>query len=294
MVMDAATAAIADKATRQADKAIEKARLKARRKADKVRTKAAYHAEALDRLADHLATVDVWTRAEPNRRKPRFTRDEIAAAALRIADEEGFGAVSMRRLAVELDAGTMTLYYYLRTKDELLALISDAVLGEIVLPPGQPLPSDWRQAMMLIATRSRDAIGRHPWLLDISHDPALGPNSVRHFDQSMQAVAGLDVDLRTKLDIVHAVDEYVIGYCIRERSGLHEDAAGTDVMRAYVTELIASGQYPTLSQLVQEEGLAEAWGQIHVHAEDPARFERNVSRLLDGFEAEITSRRQRS
>ena len=46
----------------------------------------------------------------------------------------------MRRLATELDAATMTLYHYVRTKDELLALLMDAIMGEVVLPPGQPMP----------------------------------------------------------------------------------------------------------------------------------------------------------
>ena len=62
----------------------------------------------------------MWTRADRGSRKPRFNRDDIAAAAIRIADTEGFEAVSMRRLAAELDAGTMSLYHYVRTKDELL------------------------------------------------------------------------------------------------------------------------------------------------------------------------------
>ena len=53
---------------------------------------------------------------------------------MRIADAEGFDAVSMRRIAAELDAGTMTLYHYVRTKDELLTLVIDAVMGEVVVP----------------------------------------------------------------------------------------------------------------------------------------------------------------
>ena len=60
---------------------------------------------------------------------------------MRIADAEGFDALSMRRLAAELDAGTMTLYHYVRTKDELLALVNDAVMGEVVVPPASCRPT---------------------------------------------------------------------------------------------------------------------------------------------------------
>ena len=163
--------------------------------------------------------LELWTRTEPAGRQPRFTRDQIAAAAIRIADAEGADALSMRRIAAELDAGTMTLYHYIRTKDELLTLVSDAIMGEIVLPPGRAAARRLaRRPSPLIADRTRAVLQRHPWILDITDDPTIGPNGVRHFDQTLQAVSSLDVDLATKLDIVSAVDEYVFGYCLNQRN----------------------------------------------------------------------------
>jgi AcrR family transcriptional regulator len=272
------------------DRAIDRATEKANRQADKVRAKAEKHAEALDRLAAHLDALDVWTRAEPGSRHPRYSRDEIATAAVWIADTEGFDAVSMRRLAAELGAGTMTLYYYVHTKDELLTLIVDSVMGEIVLPADEPLPPDWREATSIIARRTRDALRRHPWILDIADDPAIGPNSVRHFDQTLQALAPLDVDLAAKLDIIHAIDEYVFGYCLHERTTLHEDAATGDEMVAYVAELVADGGYPEVARLVDEEGLARLWTSILANARDPQRFDRNLARLIDGIARDLQSR----
>jgi len=83
----------------------------------------------------------------------------------------------MRRIATELDAGTMTLYHYVRTKDELLSLVLDSVMGELVIPDEEGLPSDWRDALTKIAERTRTALERHPWILDITDDPPIGPNS---------------------------------------------------------------------------------------------------------------------
>ena len=65
-------------------------------------------------------SVPIWARPQPGSRRPRYRRDQIAAEALEIADADGIDAVSMRRVAAELDAGTMTLYHYVRTKDELI------------------------------------------------------------------------------------------------------------------------------------------------------------------------------
>jgi AcrR family transcriptional regulator len=275
LIVDAATERITEQAARQADKVI---------------AKAARHAEALDRLAAQLDALDLWTRDEPGRRRPRLSRDEIAAAAVDIADTEGFDALSMRRLAAELDAGTMTLYHYVRTKDELLTLVTDAVFGEVVVPPHEPLPHDWREAVTVIARRTRDALRRHPWILDISDDPPIGPNSVRHFDQTLQAVASLDVDLEAKLDLLHAVDEYVFGFCMHERSSVREDDATADQMTAYVVELVASGEFPEVARLIEVEGLASMWSQIQANSHDPGRFDRNLSRLLDGIEHDLRRR----
>ena len=274
------------------DKINEKINSTVDKSAAKVVRQAAKHIETLDRLAAHLDALDVWTRAEPRARRPRFTREEIAATAIRIADAEGFDAVSMRRIAVELGAGTMTLYHYVRTKDELLTLIIDTLMAELVVPADE-MPVEWREAMTVIAQRSRTMLNHHPWILDIADDPNLGPNSVRHFDQSLQAVAKLDVSLEDKLDVMTVVDEYVFGYCLYQRTNFHDDDRGhtSDEMMRYIIELTATGDYPQLTQLLNTYGTDTAWERTNAHASDPDRFERNLRRILDGFEADFERRR---
>ena len=264
--------------------------------ADRVATKMSQHAEklaqhaargaaVLDRMASHLEAVDLWTRSEPGARKPRLGRSEIASAAIRIADADGLEAVSMRRLAADLDVGTMTLYHYVHTKVELLAIMVDALAGEVVLPSGEDVPSDWRAAVTTIACRTRDVMRRHPWVLEVNADPSIGPNALRHFDQSWQAVAGLDCDLETKLDVSIAVDEYVFGFCVHE----HRTFAGGDEveMPAYLEELLRAGAYPAVRAITDEVGLAAFWATMHTHSADAGRFERNLGRLLAGFAAEL-------
>lgn len=269
------------KADAKADK-VAQGRDTVRAKAQKVRQQA----DRMDEVADRLDALQVWLRNEPGTRRPRWSRDEIAAAALRIADAEGLDAVSMRRLAVELGAGTMTLYHYVKTKDELLALLFDAVMGEVVVPADQQLPEDWREALRLIARRSRDSVLRHPWVFDVNDDPALGPNAVRHFDQSLWAVRELGRDLRTKLDVISAVDEYVFGHCLQRRNevGGHDDA---DLMFGYVTNLVATGDYPALRALLVDRTPESVWEDVQAHSADADRFDRNLDRLLDGIAADL-------
>src|SRR4029453_10963234 len=106
-------------------------------------------------------TGPIWMRPEPGSRRLRYSRQQIAQTALAIADAEGIQAVTMRRLAAELGAGTMTLYHYVRSKDDLVALMEDAIMGELLVPDDQ-LPTDWRQALTAIAPRTRATFPRHP------------------------------------------------------------------------------------------------------------------------------------
>ena len=66
--------------------------------------------------------------------RARFTTDEIAAAALRIVDESGVAALSMRSLAAALDTGPMTLYNYVADKEGLEELVVAAIVAEVRLP----------------------------------------------------------------------------------------------------------------------------------------------------------------
>src|SRR5215510_6805767 len=106
----------------------------------------------------------IWARPEPGTRRPRYTRDKIATAAVAIADADGFEAVAIRRVAAELGGSPMSLYHYIAGKEDLVALMDDALMAETVVP-GDELPTDWRQALATIARRTRAVFLRHPWAL---------------------------------------------------------------------------------------------------------------------------------
>jgi len=90
----------------------------------------------------------------------RLSREAIVDAALRIADESGITDVSMHGVAKALGVGTMTLYTYVRGKDDLLDAMADRVVSRIPLPPpGEP----WAR-LRALALGSRTAAEEHPSL----------------------------------------------------------------------------------------------------------------------------------
>jgi AcrR family transcriptional regulator len=236
--------------------------------------------------------VPIWVRPEPGERRPRFTREQIAATALAIADSEGFEAVSMRRVAAGLGAGTMTLYHYVRSKAELLTLMDDAIMGELLVPDGE-LPSDWREALAAIARRTRAALRRHPWALEGLRGAQGGPNGMRHFEQSLAAVAGTGLDASTQLELISMVDDYVFGYAIREGEITEEEAASAFDDEAwapvleYFESLLGSGEFPNLARLRGGDDARTSWQRVAAVLFDEGRFERGLARLLDGIALEV-------
>jgi len=213
-------------------------------------------------------------------------RGEVVAAAVRIADRDGIGAVSMRNLADELGVGTMTLYSYVADKDELLDLMRDQVSREMLVP--EPLPDDWREALRAIASRTRGALDRHPWVLKtIAPGPRARLNTMRHIEQSLRAVASLEVDGETKGAILMAVDDYTIGHAIRARvrarSGARQRSHALE-LDAEVEAALAAGELPLLGAAIATRGRAR------FPAPPEADFERGLEWLLDGVEAELADR----
>jgi AcrR family transcriptional regulator len=194
--------------------------------------------------------------------KSRLSREKIAAVALAIADKEGFGAVSMRRVAQELTVGTMSLYYYVKTKDDLIAAMDDALMGEALLPS---LPKDWRRAMMEIARRTHAIFVRHPWALVAMLSAPPGLNAMRHMEQCLEALAGTSMTNKQKITLLAAVDDFVFGHALR---GSASDAA-IDV--EFATAQLTTGAFPRLAEIYGA-------GRIDASAD---RFERGLRALLE-------------
>lgn len=231
----------------------------------------------------------VWFRQEPASRRPAHTRADIARAAVEIADAEGFDAVSMRRVAQRLGAGTMTLYHYVRNKDELITLMSDAVMAEVLVPEDE-LADDWRTAVTQIATRTRAAFAAHHWIFERMGDGRPGPSGMRHFEQSLRAVAPLGLGRNETFELIGLVDDYVFGYSLREVQEREEHERGwpPEVLDFFKREL-ASGRYPLINDFFGED-IDSSFEAIFEFLNQPGRFERGLSRLLDGIEANLLTK----
>ncbi|MGW1593951.1 TetR/AcrR family transcriptional regulator [Streptomyces sp. NPDC002343] len=211
--------------------------------------------------------------------KPAYTRDDIAAAAVRIADERGLDAVSMRHVAAELGCGTMSLYNYVPRKEDLYELMVDAAGGEH--EPWEP-SGDWRADMRRVARQTRELMRRHPWLPRLM-SPVYGfsPNALRYLEHCLACLDPLEERYGTKLELIAMLNGMVTTYVRNELdtaervralpwSEDEENAARI----AYLGGRLATGAYPRMAAAFTEDA-----GAIDLEAV----FERAVDRVIDAF-----------
>jgi AcrR family transcriptional regulator len=232
----------------------------------------------------------VWLRPERSHRPKRTppTRQALARAAISLADTEGFEAVTMRRVAVELGLATMSLYSHVASKEELIEIAADELIGEMVVT--DDFPDHWRDALTLIARRARVFFLRHPWLLSYAGEswPVGGPNLMRHVDQTLAAVSSLKLDQPGRWQVARVIDNYAVGAAMdqiqdeREKAADAADGGRRAADRAELfARMIATGDYPHLAAESSHGGRLEPWE----NTDADAQFELGLTWLLDGIAA---------
>ncbi len=248
-------------------------------------------------MSNETPTESIWSSPEPGARKAKISRSAIADAAIAIADEEGFESVSMRRVADRLEVGTMSLYHYIRGKDDLMALVDDRVVQEVLIPEGA-MPDDWREALAEISRRSYAAWTRRPWLLAhiAGGPPRVGPNMMRHVDQSLGTVAGLGLSRAEQFELVSMVDDYTLGFVISDRDMTQmreNDWQGLEEMAGHMSDLIQTGEFPNLEAFIgstDKDVLVSRWREIAQEMDRMDRFERGLKRVIDGIALDLERR----
>ena len=243
-------------------------------------------------IADHVTRHREHGR-QPGRRARGLEVADIVTAAITVADEEGPEAVSMRRIARELDVGTMSLYWYVSSKEELHRLMLERVQAEALAPE----PSgDWRADLRGYARAMRATLLAHPWAVDfLGMGPPSGPNDARNAERLMEAIDGLGLDIVTATQALTTFGTYVVGAALREiqeirwRESVAESTAG--LTEGEVAESIAefgrrireSGRYPHLVRILE----------AGIDPDSPLtrdeRFEFGVDCMLDGIAARLQS-----
>ncbi len=231
------------------------------------------------------------TRVARRRRDP-ISREAIVAAAIRLLDSEGLSALSMRRVADQLGTGAASLYWHVGSKDGLLDLVFDEIVGELSIP--DPDPPRWREQIKQVARAQRAISLRHPYVVQISIGRIpLGPNALRYSERTLAILRAGGLPPRLAVQGSHLLISTVNGFTLDEtgvdsaagegaqaagrtsRAGAAagDDGAGpADLASAYIRALPAQ-RFPNLVALADEFS----------YANPDERFELLIDIFVDGL-----------
>jgi AcrR family transcriptional regulator len=219
----------------------------------------------------------LWGRRERGRTgpKPSLTIEKIVQTAISIADAEGLAAVSMARLARELGFTTMSLYRYVRSKDELHLLMWNSSAVDLPRISGD----GWRELLTDWAEQQRRGLMSRSWLLEISIGaPPAGPLALAWLEQAIAALADTPLTETDKINIVGMVSMYTLGDArISHLASVEAAMSGMPeadyaaVLRTVTTE----AEHPALHRL--------AWSVEMTQRPDPGELPDDVDMNLLGW-----------
>jgi len=229
-----------------------------------------------------------WQRApdRPSRRRREpISRDAIVTAAIGLLDREGLAALSMRRLAEELGTGAASLYWHVGSKDGLLDLVLDEVIGEGKVP--DPEPIRWQKQLKQVARDQRAASLRHPWVIRVAIGRIpMGPNALRYSERILAILRAGGLPPRLAVQGYLLLIATINGFTIDEtgvddgpdsRAGsmsldLADRQQVADMARDYIASLPAAA-FPNMTALADEFAFS-----------DPdERFELLIDIFVDGL-----------
>jgi AcrR family transcriptional regulator len=240
----------------------------------------------------HERFKEMSDRKHPAPRRVRtLSRQDIVRAAIKVADAEGSAAISMRRIARELNAGAMSLYWHVASKDELLDLMLDAVEGEQEFPAPT---GDWQADLQAMAHAQRHVLHQHQWLMDfIGGRPPLGPNTLKNLERSLAVLSVPGAGIEWTLNALGSVATYVMGSVLREFREAKVDEGdqvviaelGEDELREHLASTLkrleATGRFPNLMRMYSAS----------IDPDSPQsrdqRFEFGLRCLVDGLAASL-------
>jgi TetR/AcrR family transcriptional regulator, tetracycline repressor protein len=206
-----------------------------------------------------------------------LTRDRVIEAALRVMDEEGLEAVSMRRVAREVGVEAMSLYHHVEDKEDLLDGICERVMIEFDFP--EPV-DDWTENCRRGARAWRNLLQAHPAVMRLfaeQRGPVRSIDSMRPTEFALKILRSCGLTDRDTAQAFHAFGGYIQGFVMMELGSI---AGGSDEEHVKMhAELAAAlpGEFPTL----------EAVSRYFAECDPDEQFEFGLDLLIRGLEAKV-------
>ncbi len=203
-----------------------------------------------------------------------LSKERVLRAAIAIADREGLGSLTMRRLARSLGVEAMSLYHYATSKDEILDACLDLVLGEIEIAADD---AAWRAALRHDAISAHAVLRRHPWAAGrMMSARTASPARLRLMESILSHLRRAGFDPEQTDHAYHALDSHIIGFTLWQVS-MPFEAADLPAMGARFLRELPVDEFPAVAEHVQQHlaGVGNSGG---------TEFAFGLDLILDGLE----------
>ena len=209
-----------------------------------------------------------------------LSRERVILEGVALADENGIGTLTMRRLADRLQVEPMSLYHHVANKDEILDGMVDLVFREIELPQAS---AGWKTAMRDRASSARDALRQHPWAIGRMESRANpGPATLRHHDAVIGCLRAAGFSIALTAHAFSAIDSYLYGFAMQELNLPFHTPEQTAAMAVTFLEQFPVTEFPHLAELTTEHVMLPGYDYGD-------EFEFGLALILDGLERARTS-----
>lgn len=174
-------------------------------------------------------------------------RQQVIVEALRLVDDKGLDALSLRALAGRLGVQAPTLYWHIGSKAELLDALADAIMVDAIRAIPEPHPDgDWADWLLAALVELRGAMLRHRDGARIVSGARLSLRRGDFSERAMSTLVDHGVELQRARLLVLAGERLAIGYVLEEQSPADEtqQAPGLEeLQRRFPVMTRAIGQY---------------------------------------------------
>ena len=182
-----------------------------------------------------------------------LTNTVLRATALEILAAEGFEAVSMRRVAQQLETGPASLYAHVANKEELDELMLDAVLGDVPVP--EPDPEHWAEQVKEQVRQQVRAMVAYPGIAKVAWNTPVPvtPNSLRQGEAMLALLRAGGLDLKQAVFAGDALNLYAKAFAYEASSWTFGDYDEAEVAErgrqmAEFMRSLPAGAFPNLLQ----------------------------------------------
>ncbi|MGW9629677.1 TetR/AcrR family transcriptional regulator [Agromyces sp. NPDC055520] len=145
--------------------------------------------------------------------RPNLTRRDLTSAAIALIERDGLGALTMRRLAAELDCAPMSLYTHVRSRDDLIDAIVDDLIERLELRP--PSGESWQQRVRQTLDSYRDLAVRLPNAFELLALAPYGSSPVApHMSSVVASLEDAGLSPENARQILGIVDAYASGFLV--------------------------------------------------------------------------------